>query len=121
MRRREEGERRDRLRKEEDDRLREARWVVKGLDDRVLVMADETRFDLSPPLGRRSFKSFNPVVEELVELQLKEHKQSGVRAQKRQTKMAEQADDEASEKAISDVEMAQRLSDMKGPVKRKVV
>lgn len=124
MRRREEAERRDKLRRQEDDRLREARWTVKGLDDHIMVLADETRFDLSPPIGRRSFKNFNPAIEQLVEAQLKEHRESGKRAEKRRAKIEAEAEEEEQQtKAVSDVDMALRMSGMRSvtPAKRKAV
>lgn len=55
MRRKEEAQLREKLRKEETNALSEARWSVKSLD-RIICITDEQRFDLSPPIGRRSFR-----------------------------------------------------------------
>ncbi len=120
MRRREEAERRDRLRREEEDRMREARWVVKGLDNAVTMLTDDRRFDLSPPLGRRSFRGFNPVVEALVEQQLKEHRELNKRGERRKAKLEEEAREEEQEKAVSDADLSRRLTDMRVPAKRKI-
>ncbi len=78
MNRQEESERRERLRREEEDRLIQARWVVKSSDaeDKVILILTEDRFDLSPPIGRRSFHGYNQSLEALVAQQLREHKQS---------------------------------------------
>ena len=92
------------LRKEEERRLLEARWVVKSNDDdNVILIMSEDRFDLSPPLGRRSFKGFNAALETLVEAQLREHRQRQGRLQKRRVSLADQ--DEAEAAAVSDDSM----------------
>ncbi len=78
MNRQEETDRREKLRREEEDRLIQARWVVKSSDaeDKVILILTEDRFDLSPPIGRRSFRGFNNALETLVVQQMREHKQS---------------------------------------------
>lgn len=78
MNRQSEAERREQLRKEEETRLLQARWVVQSADKdhNVILVLSEDRFDLSPPIGRRSFRNFNPMLETLVVQQMREHKQS---------------------------------------------
>lgn len=89
---------------QEERRLLEARWVVKSKDDdNVILILSEDRFDLSPPIGRRSFKQFNTMLESLVETQLREHKQAQGRLLKRQAKLDTEKDVEAD---VSDQSMA---------------
>ena len=115
MKRREEHDRRERLRKEEEERLLAARWVVKSAGDdvaeSVILILSEERFDLSPPVGRRSFRGFNPALETMVTAQLREYKQTESRKAKRRAKLAlEELDAEKAkreEQSVTDAEMAQ--------------
>lgn len=88
MNRQSEAERREQLRKEEETRLLQARWVVQSADKdhNVILVLSEDRFDLSPPIGRRSFRNFNPMLETLVVQQMREHKQSESRKVRKKKK-----------------------------------
>ncbi len=109
MRRRQESELREKLRREEEDRLIQARWVITTAEEKnnvILILSDE-RFDLSPPVGRRSFQGFNSALEALVTQQLREHKQTQSRHAKRKKKLADAAaEDEEEGKAVTDQQMA---------------
>ena len=82
----------------------EARWVVRSNDDsNVILILSEDRFDLSPPIGRRSFKGYNPTLDTLMEEKLRAHKQARGRKLKREAKLEAEAD----ETAVSDQSMTQ--------------
>jgi hypothetical protein len=107
MKRRQEAELRERLRREEEDRLIQARWVITTTEakNNVILILSDDRFDLSPPVGRRSFQGCNPALEALVTLQLREHKQTQSRHAKRKKKLAEAAEEE--EKVVTDQQMTE--------------
>ena len=82
----------------------EARWVVTSNDDNhVILILSEDRFDLSPPIGRRSFKGFNPSLDSLMEEKIREHRQARGRKAKREAKLEVDAQDPT---AVSDASMA---------------
>lgn len=66
MQRRQEAELRQKLLKQQEEEAERAKWSAKGAGDAPLVtVMHESTFEA--PLGRRSFASFNPVVERLCE------------------------------------------------------
>jgi hypothetical protein len=95
------------LRKEEEDKLLEARWVVKSNDnENVIMLLSEDRFDLSPPIGRRSFKGFNPALETLATEKLKQHQQTENRKEKRRAKLDQEKKEEQQGQSVTDEQMA---------------
>uniref|UniRef100_A0A7S0N3E8 M-phase phosphoprotein 6 n=1 Tax=Pyramimonas obovata TaxID=1411642 RepID=A0A7S0N3E8_9CHLO len=106
MQKAQEKDRREELLAEQEKKINEDKWVVKGTETRCRVVVEGTPAP-GAVMGRMSFKNFNPQIEAL-----KSEKEEG---QNKKLHAARLAKGESGEDpSVSDAEMAKRLAKPNG-------